>query len=59
MDEKEDPPRKSAWTHDAKVGFGPVKEAVRDARDKVASSITELQREIEKKRAVLAGLGRR
>lgn len=59
MDEKEDPPKKSAWTHDAKVGFGPIKEAVQEARDKVASTISDLQREIEKKRAVLVGLGRR
>lgn len=57
MDEK-DPPKRNAWKHDAKVGFGPVVEAVQSTRDKVASSISELQAEIERKKAVLARFGR-
>lgn len=57
MDEKQDPP-KNAWKHDAKVGFGPVVEAVKETRDKVASSISELQAEIERKKAILARFGR-
>jgi hypothetical protein len=52
-------PGKSIWTHGAKVGLGTVREAVRGTRDTVASSIDELQRELRKKRAVLARFGKR
>ena len=57
MDEKQDPP-KNTWKHDAKVGFGPVVEAIQSTRDKVASSISEIQAEINRKKAVLARFGK-
>ncbi len=60
MDEKQDPPKKGpTWTKDAKVGFGPVREALKETRDQVAASISDVQREIEQKRALLARFGRR
>lgn len=59
MEDKKDPPADSAWTHGAKVGVGPVREAVQATRDAVASALDELQRELRKKRAFAAQFGRR
>lgn len=60
MDEKTDPTGKGpTWTNDTKVGFGPVRDALKETRDQVAASIARVQKEIEQKRALLERFGRR
>lgn len=59
MEDEKDPPRRNAWAHGAKVGLGPVREAVEATRDTVSSTIESLKAELEKKRAVVARFGKR
>ncbi len=58
MEEEKDPKR-NVWTHGAKLGLGPVREAVQTTRDTVASTVESLKQELEKKRAVVARFGKR
>lgn len=58
MDEKEQP-KKSAWSHDVKVGLEGLRSSVQKTRDDTATAMAELQKELEKKRAVLARFGKR
>ncbi len=58
MDEKE-PPKKSAWAHDVKVGLEGLRSSVQKTRDDTAAAMAELQRELEKKRALLSRFGKR
>jgi hypothetical protein len=58
MDEKEKP-KKSAWSHDVKIGLEGLRSSVQKTRDDTAAAMAELQKELEKKQAILARLGRR
>ena len=50
---------KATWSHGQRVGAGRLREEVAKTRDAVASTLSGLQAEIEKKKAILASLGRR
>jgi len=58
MAEKEEP-KKAAWSHDAKLDLGGLRDSVQKTRDDTAAALKKLQEELEKKRAVLARFGSR